>query len=105
MEVRVQGTPDGIELPVHDAGVGFDEENVQKNGGLGLSSMQERIHIVKGTFAIDSKANCGTTIRANVPLHADMGRRPGASKNVRAEAGETAWRRRTKIVQTGQRSA
>ena len=104
-EVRVQGAPDGIELEIHDAGVGFDVENVQKNGGLGLSSMQERIHIVKGTFAIDSKANCGTTIRANVPLHADMGRRPGASKNVRAEAGETAWRRRTKIVQTGQRSA
>jgi signal transduction histidine kinase len=104
-EVRVQGAPDGIELEVHDAGVGFDVENVQKNGGLGLSSMQERIHIVKGTFAIDSKANCGTTIRANVPLHADIGRRPGASKNVRAEAGETAWRRRTQIVQTGQRSA
>jgi len=104
-EVRLQGTPDGIELEVHDAGVGFDVENVQKKGGLGLSSMQERIHIVKGTLAIDSKANCGTRIRAKVPLLAEMNTKHAPSKNVKAEVGETAWRRRTQIVQTGQRSA
>jgi signal transduction histidine kinase len=99
-EVHLQGMPAGIQLEVHDAGAGFDLESVQKNGGLGLNSMRERIHIVKGSFTIDSKANFGTTIRAKVPLFADMGTKPAASKNVKAEAGETSWRRRHTDCQT-----
>ncbi len=83
-EVRLQGTPDGIALEIRDAGVGCDLEHVKNNAGLGLISMQERVHLVKGTFAIDSKANCGTKIRACVPLIANMGSTLAASEKVGA---------------------
>jgi PAS domain S-box-containing protein len=67
-EVRMRGANGGIELEVRDGGVGFDIKNVRDDGGLGLISMQERVHLVKGTLAIDSQTNRGTTIRATVPL-------------------------------------
>lgn len=102
-EVHLRGTPEGIELEVHDAGIGFDVESMQKKGGLGLISMQERIHNLKGIFAIDSKAKYGTTIRATVPLFASMGTAPAASKNVNVEVGEMAWRCSSQIVHTGHR--
>jgi signal transduction histidine kinase len=82
-QVHLQGTPGGIDLEVRDAGGGFDVEKVQRNGGLGLISMQERIHLVKGQFAVDSKANMGTTIRASVPLAQES---TAAGQNVSQEA-------------------
>jgi signal transduction histidine kinase len=36
--------------------------------GLGLTSMQERVRMVHGTFAIESKPMAGTTIEVRVPL-------------------------------------
>ena len=67
-EVRLSGIPGGIELSVHDTGVGFDPEAALKSRGLGLISMQERIKLVKGEFSIASQVNRGTTIHARVPL-------------------------------------
>jgi signal transduction histidine kinase len=56
---------------VRDAGAGFDVEEAKKNRGLGLVSMQERIHLVHGRFAIDSKPGKGTRIFAAVPFVAE----------------------------------
>jgi PAS domain S-box-containing protein len=67
-EVSLRGVPDGIELEVRDAGVGFDPLEVKNRGGLGLISMQERINLVGGTISIESKLNGGTTIRAKISL-------------------------------------
>jgi len=67
-DVSLLGTGNALELDVHDGGIGFDLDRVRRNGGLGLVSMEERVHLVKGTFSIDSKANGGTTVRARVPL-------------------------------------
>ncbi len=90
-QVHLQGTPDGIDLEVRDAGGGFNVEKVQKNGGLGLISMQERIHLLKGKFVVDSKANVGTTIRASVPLAQDFSAaRHNPSQKARRKAGSTA---------------
>jgi signal transduction histidine kinase len=36
--------------------------------GLGLTSMQERVRLVNGTIAIESKPMGGTTIEVRVPL-------------------------------------
>ncbi|MBV8864511.1 MAG: PAS domain S-box protein [Acidobacteriaceae bacterium] len=65
--VRLCDTADGIQLEVRDSGVGFDVEEAMKNGGLGLVSMNERIHLVNGTLSIESKLNEGTRIVACVP--------------------------------------
>jgi signal transduction histidine kinase len=38
---------------------------------LGLVSMPERVHLVKGAFSVESKVNVGTRIVATVPLVAE----------------------------------
>jgi PAS domain S-box-containing protein len=90
LEVRLQGKPDEIDLEVRDAGAGFNLEKVRENGGLGLISMQERVHLVRGTFAIDSKTNHGTAIRVRVPLVANIRTKNAASKKVAEEVSRTA---------------
>ena len=67
-EVELFGTPDAIHLMLHDSGIGFDAQAAINSPGLGLMSMQERLKLVKGEFAIDSQATRGTTIHAHVPL-------------------------------------
>jgi PAS domain S-box-containing protein len=66
--VRVIGMVDCIQLVVSDAGAGFDVEAAKRNRGLGLVSMQERVHLVHGTLSIESQAGEGTKILAVVPL-------------------------------------
>lgn len=68
VDVALSGTPDQIELSVRDSGIGFDPKLAMKGTGLGLISMQERLKLVRGEFAISSQTNSGTTIRARIPL-------------------------------------
>lgn len=67
-EVRLWGTPEDIHLTVKDSGAGFDREEAREGHGLGLFSMEERVKLLDGTLAIESKPNCGTTIHARVPI-------------------------------------
>ena len=67
-EVQVWGTAGEVHLRVSDSGAGFDLETAMKSRGLGLTSMQERLQLVKGNFSIDSQPQRGTTIHARVPL-------------------------------------
>jgi signal transduction histidine kinase len=55
-------------LRVIDAGVGFNAGEARQNGGLGLVSMQERVHLVDGQFSVKSNLGAGTTILASVPI-------------------------------------
>jgi PAS domain S-box-containing protein len=65
--VCLRGTPDEIQLEVRDRGVGFEVERASQDRGLGLVSMQERVHLVDGIFLIESKVGGGTRILARVP--------------------------------------
>lgn len=67
-EVLLRGDADALRLTVQDKGKGFDREEVRKKAGLGLSSMRERVKLVGGDFAIDSRPGEGTVIRVRVPL-------------------------------------
>jgi signal transduction histidine kinase len=66
--VRLHADADSVELTIRDSGTGFDLETVAVGGGLGLISMQERVHLVNGTIAIESAPGRGTTIRATIPF-------------------------------------
>jgi signal transduction histidine kinase len=68
VEVSVVGMPGEICLEVSDRGIGFELASAKNNGGLGLVSMAERIHLVNGTFRVDSQPDAGTRIHVNVPL-------------------------------------
>jgi signal transduction histidine kinase len=69
-EVRLGFSSNLLHLTVSDRGAGFDAESAMNKGGLGLISMRERVRLVGGTIAIESKPLCGTTIHVRVPLNA-----------------------------------
>jgi signal transduction histidine kinase len=70
IEVRLRATSEEIRLTIKDFGSGFDTEAARKGQGLGLTSMEERLKLVKGTLSIDSQPERGTTIEARVPFSA-----------------------------------
>jgi len=57
-----------VHLTVRDSGRGFDVEEAKRGSGLGLTSMNERLQLVKGELHIQSQAQGGTTIHARAPL-------------------------------------
>jgi PAS domain S-box-containing protein len=67
--VRLWGLAGEIHLTVGDSGVGFDSEAAKASQGLGLISMEERLKLLNGTFAIESQPQRGTTIHARVPFN------------------------------------
>ena len=76
--VELTGTPDEVRLEVKDWGAGFDVESARRHHGLGLVSMRERVHLVHGSFSIDSRPGEGTKIVAVVPLFAESELSPDA---------------------------
>ena len=66
--VELQEARGSVELRVKDFGRGFDPDAGLSRHGLGLVSMRERVHLVKGTIAIESLPLWGTAICARVPI-------------------------------------
>jgi signal transduction histidine kinase len=63
--LREQG--DKLYVSVRDEGCGFDMNELDKKSGLGVRSMEERVHFMGGKFAIHSQPGKGTTVEAWVP--------------------------------------
>jgi two-component system sensor histidine kinase UhpB len=72
VSVTLTREPDALSVAVSDDGVGFDASAgaVQRDGGLGLFGMRERLALVGGTLHIDSRPGCGVRLRARIPFHA-----------------------------------
>jgi signal transduction histidine kinase len=68
VRVVLSGRKGGLTLRVEDTGDGFDLNESQGKGGLGLISMEERVRLVNGKFTIQSKPGSGTTVEVFVPL-------------------------------------
>jgi PAS domain S-box-containing protein len=68
--VELWGTAGAICLRVVDDGIGFDPSAVSCHSGLGLVGMRERLHLIGGEIAIDSRASGGTRIEVRVPVPA-----------------------------------
>jgi signal transduction histidine kinase len=73
IEVQLREDSGGIHLIIRDSGKGFDVEAALQGKGLGLTSMRERVRLVNGTIAINSKPMGGTTIHVRVPLESQKG--------------------------------
>jgi PAS domain S-box-containing protein len=78
IEVRLEENLHEVHLLVSDQGRGFDLESVVHSRGLGLISMRERVRLVNGTIAIESKPMRGTTIHVRVPLGSERDSLPKA---------------------------
>lgn len=72
-DVELRKTPIDIWLTVSDSGIGFDPKAATSMQGLGFVSMRERVKLVNGTIAIESKPMGGTTVRVRVPFHTEKG--------------------------------
>jgi PAS domain S-box-containing protein len=57
-----------LRLRISDPGSGFDAESPDLPQGLGLLSMQERLHTLGGELFIHSRPGAGTCIEACIPL-------------------------------------
>lgn len=67
-KVKLQASPNEIRLLIRDSGTGFDSRAAIHGEGLGLISMRERVHLVKGNLSIKSDHRSGTEISVRVPL-------------------------------------
>jgi PAS domain S-box-containing protein len=75
IEVQLREDEGEIHLLVSDLGRGFDLETAKEGRGLGLTSMQERVRLIKGIIAIQSKPMGGTTVHVRVPLMSEHSER------------------------------
>lgn len=57
-----------VSLIVEDDGIGFNQEQLDKNKGIGLNNIRSRIADNNGKFTIDSNAKSGTTAIVEIPL-------------------------------------
>jgi PAS domain S-box-containing protein len=85
--VQLDATDDHVELVVTDAGAGFDVEEAKGNSGLGLVSMQERVHLIGGQFHIESKLGEGTQVVVSVPLNTSSSSTDDSGGQVKTVAG------------------
>jgi signal transduction histidine kinase len=70
VRVTIARLPHGIRLEISDDGKSFPVEKVflaKTNRRLGLLGMKERVEMVGGTLAIESRPGEGTTVRAEIP--------------------------------------
>lgn len=68
VEVQLFEESSEIHLIVRDSGKGFDVDKALGGKGLGLTSMRERVRLVNGTIAIESRPMAGTNIQVRIPL-------------------------------------
>ena len=63
--VVVHRDADGLSVTVQDDGIGFQPE---KDKGMGLLGMEERVDRLGGRFTVESKPGSGTVLRVFLPL-------------------------------------
>ena len=74
-EVSVTKTKGRVRLAVSDDGVGFDTELQSGERGIGLTSMEERVRLVSGSFSVKSLPGEGTCVDVRIPLPQRVGTR------------------------------
>jgi PAS domain S-box-containing protein len=70
--VQLDELSGSIRLRVSDEGGGFDPDSADFAQGLGLLSMQERLHSLNGELFVHSRRGGGTCIEACIPLKASV---------------------------------
>lgn len=69
LDVMVRISASVLRARVSDTGLGFPaEETTRVSGGLGLSSMRERVQLLGGTLRLSSLPGQGTTVEISIPL-------------------------------------
>jgi len=67
-QVKIVTAQDRLFLTLADNGIGLEGHNGHSEGGLGMSSMRERVELLSGEFHIGSRAPNGTIVMVVLPL-------------------------------------
>jgi signal transduction histidine kinase len=67
VQVRLGMLSDAVELTIADDGRGFTQDDARRAGGLGLTSIDERVRLVHGAVRVDSTPGHGTRVTVRVP--------------------------------------
>lgn len=62
-------TPNELTIIVQDDGVGFNKEEAERKGGIGLKSIRSRIDFLTGSFVIDDTFKGRTLILISIPYN------------------------------------
>jgi signal transduction histidine kinase len=70
VRILIERRPSAVDLTMEDDGRGFDSAAVLRApcGGLGLVGIRERVHLLNGSVAVDSRPGSGTAVRVSIPL-------------------------------------
>jgi signal transduction histidine kinase len=71
-QVRIEYEPDGVRLEIVDDGVGFERSAkvpADREEGIGLKSIEERIRREGGELAVASEPGKGTKIAVRIPVN------------------------------------
>ena len=68
VRISLKEQPDGIDLVVHDNGIGITQDQLNDPRSLGLTGMRERIQAFGGTLQFKSVKGRGTSVRLRMPL-------------------------------------
>ena len=74
--VQLDEAAGSLRLRISDEGEGFDPDSAEFTQGLGLLSMQERLHSLGGELFIHSRRGGGTCIEACIPQRASVRSEP-----------------------------
>lgn len=67
VEIALHGTDDSIVLEVRDDGCGFEPDaNPSGSQHIGIRAMRERLRLLDGEFAVDSRVGGPTIVRAEI---------------------------------------
>ncbi|OWP64015.1 hypothetical protein CDA63_06000 [Hymenobacter amundsenii] len=77
--LTVARRPDQLHLSITDDGVGFVPGPAPASGGIGLAGIHNRVELLGGTLAIDSRPGQGTTITIDLPLPLELTPEPTTS--------------------------
>lgn len=72
VDVAIRSIPGAVRMSIKDDGKSFDVDEVlrsRRSKHLGLLGMRERVEMVGGTLAVESRPGHGTTVHATIPFN------------------------------------
>lgn len=72
VEVNLEIKDNNLQLEIIDNGIGYDIDGSKNEKSLGILGMQERVHILGGTFSIHGEKEKGTSVIVEIPLKENL---------------------------------
>lgn len=67
-KIYVQAKKDQVIMTIEDEGIGFDPNTIEKGASIGLSSMRERVELLRGSFQMNTTVGKGTVLSISFPM-------------------------------------